>query len=245
MAQQRIPSLSPSPIAFAHRGARAHARENTLEAFLLAVRLGANGMETDAWLTSDGHVVLDHDGVVRMRGRRRPIQEVTRAQLPAHIPTLEEYFDRVGLVHHLSVDVKDDAVTDVMVQVARVHAFPLDRLWICHHRHEEVLSIRARHADVRVVDSTRLGRVKEGLEARAAKDSTAGVDAINMHHTEWNGGSTTLVHRFGLFAFGWDVQFDHQLETAWAMGLDAVYSDHVDTMVDAYVAHCGVTPSLG
>ena len=35
----RLPSLRP-PIGFAHRGARAHATENTLEAFRLAVRLG-------------------------------------------------------------------------------------------------------------------------------------------------------------------------------------------------------------
>lgn len=245
MAQQRIPSLVAAPIAFAHRGAKAHAQENTIPAFLLAQRLGANGLETDAWLTADGHVVLDHDGTVRIRARKRPISEVARSQLPSHIPTLEDFLGSVGLDHHVSVDVKDDRVTDPMVQVARSHGFPLDRLWVCHHRHEEVLSIRARHREIRVVDSTRLGRVKEGLETRAARDSRAGVDAINMHHTDWNGGSTTLVHRFGVLAFGWDVQFPHQLETAWAMGLDAVYSDHVDTMVDTYIAHTGAAPSTG
>ena len=60
--------LDPSvpPIGFAHRGARAHAPENTLEAFALALRLGATGLESDAWLTADGEVVLDHDGVVRV-----------------------------------------------------------------------------------------------------------------------------------------------------------------------------------
>lgn len=202
-------------------------------------------METDAWITADGHVVLDHDGVVRIRARRRPIAEATLSQLPSHIPTLDEYFEKVGVEHHLSIDVKDDAVTGPMVAVAKEHGFPLDRLWVCHHRHDEVLSIRARHGDVRVVDSTRLARIKEGLESRAARDASAGVDAINMHHTDWNGGSTTLVHRFDVLAFGWDVQFPHHLETALAMGLDAVYSDHVDTMVDAYVAHAGSAPTVG
>ena len=71
--QQRLPSLLVPPVGFAHRGARAHAPENTLEAFALALRLGATGLETDAWLTADGQVVLDHDGVVKVgRRKRRP-----------------------------------------------------------------------------------------------------------------------------------------------------------------------------
>ena len=57
--QQRLPSLIDEPIAFAHRGARAHAPENTLEAFALGLRLGATGLESDVWLTADGIAVLD------------------------------------------------------------------------------------------------------------------------------------------------------------------------------------------
>ena len=74
--QQRLPSLLDPPIAFAHRGAKAHAPENTIEAFTLALRLGATGLESDVWLTSDGVPVLDHDGVVRARLRSRPIATV-------------------------------------------------------------------------------------------------------------------------------------------------------------------------
>ena len=82
------PSLLDPPIGFAHRGARAHAPENTLDAFALALRLGATGLETDLWLTADGVPVLDHDGVVRRRGRQRPIAAVAKSALPASIPPL-------------------------------------------------------------------------------------------------------------------------------------------------------------
>ena len=51
--QQRLPSALERPIMFAHRGARAHAPENTLEAFALGLRLGATGIESDVWLTRD------------------------------------------------------------------------------------------------------------------------------------------------------------------------------------------------
>lgn len=244
MAQQQIPSLRQHPVAFAHRGAKAHAPENTLSAFSLALRLGANGLETDAWLTSDGVVVLDHDGVVRRRGRKRPISEVASPDLPAHIPTLAEFFDVNGTQFDLSVDIKDDAVTPHLISVAENAGFPLGQLWICHYRHSEVLSIRKVNSDVRVVDSTRLSRLKNGLESRSSENSQAGIDAINLHISDWNGGLVTLVHRFNLFAFGWDIQFPHQLENALRMGLDAIYSDYVDRMVDAYRAHSGVNPPL-
>ncbi|HKY78076.1 MAG TPA: glycerophosphodiester phosphodiesterase family protein, partial [Acidimicrobiia bacterium] len=46
----RVPPLLVPPIGFAHRGARAQAPENTLEAFALALRLGATGLESDAWV---------------------------------------------------------------------------------------------------------------------------------------------------------------------------------------------------
>ena len=60
----RVPAAVRPPLAFAHRGARAHAPENTLAAFTLALRLGATGLESDVWVTADGEAVLDHDGLV-------------------------------------------------------------------------------------------------------------------------------------------------------------------------------------
>ena len=86
----RVPALVQPPLAFAHRGARAHAPENTLEAFTLALRLGATGLESDVWITADAEPVLDHDGVAGGRLRRRPIRTVDRADLPPHVPTLAE-----------------------------------------------------------------------------------------------------------------------------------------------------------
>ncbi|MEZ5341578.1 MAG: glycerophosphodiester phosphodiesterase family protein [Acidimicrobiales bacterium] len=73
-------------------GQGARAPENTIEAFTLAAKLGANGMESDVWVTADGVAVLDHDGVVGRPLRRKPIAEVRRADLPDHIPSLDEYY---------------------------------------------------------------------------------------------------------------------------------------------------------
>ena len=87
--------------------------------------------------------------------------------------------------------------------------------------------------------STRLDRIKEGPERRAAVLADAGIDGINLSRRDWTGGLVTLFHRFERLAFGWDLQFEHELRDGLRMGLDAVYSDHVDVMVDAMRAEIG------
>lgn len=238
--QQRLPSLLDRPIAFAHRGARAHAEENTLDAFSLALRLGATGLESDVWLTADGVPVLDHDGVVRRGLRRTPIATVARAGLPAHIPSLEDLLAHCGDDYHLSLDLKDPAVGTVVVDTVRSGAPSLlERLWLCAPDVDTLLPLRGLADGVRLVDSTRLERIKEGPERRAARLASLGIDAINLHRTEWTGGLTSLFHRFGRCALSWDVQDPDHLRGALRMGVDGVYSDWVDRMMDAYRAELG------
>jgi glycerophosphoryl diester phosphodiesterase len=231
----RLPALHVPPIAFAHRGARAQARDNTLEAFRLALELGATGLESDVWLTADGQAVLDHDGVIRGRLRRRRIADLTRAELPPHVPTLEDLYAACGSDFELSLDVKDPAAADRVVAVARA-AGALPRLWLCHPDVALLGSWRADADDVRLVNSTRLGRIKEGPERRAAALAEAGIAAVNLHYLDWSGGLTTLFHRFGVLAFGWDAQLSRVLAELVDMGIDGVYSDHVDRMMEAVKA---------
>ncbi len=225
------PRISP-PIAFAHRGARAHAPENTLEAFRLALRLGATGLESDVWITADGEPVLDHDGIVKTAFRKRPIGDVPRAQLPAHIPTLAELYDVCGPNVPLSLDVKDPAAYDATVAVARsAGAEAPGNLWLCDARWERLAEQRPAFADVRLIDSTRLKRLADGPERHAARLRAAGIDGINMHHTDWTLGLTTLFHRFDLFCFGWDAQHERILAALQTMEIDALYCDNVELMM--------------
>ncbi len=233
----RVPATVKPPFAFAHRGARAHAPENTLDAFTLALRLGATGLESDVWITVDGEAVLDHDGVVGGRLRRRGISVTRRADLPAHIPTLEDLYATCGTDVQVSLDVKDVDVFDRVIAVARAAGgSALENLWLCHPRWQQVVEWRGRCDTVRLVDSTRIDRIKEGAERRAATLSAQGIDAINMHHLDWTGGLTTLFHRFDVLTFGWDAQTPRVLAELIDSGIDGVYSDHVDRMVDAVSA---------
>jgi glycerophosphoryl diester phosphodiesterase len=238
--QQRLPSLLERPIAFAHRGARAHTRENTLEAFALGLRLGATGLESDVWLTVDGEPVLDHDGLVRVGRRKRSIAVLRRDELPAHIPALAELLEHCGTDYNLSLDLKDDRAGAAVIATVRALAPEMiPRLWLCDPDVDRLVQLRSLDGDVRLVNSTRLNRLREGAERRAATLAAVGIDAVNLHHTDWTGGLTTLFHRFERVCFAWDLQFEHVLRPILRMGIDGVFSDHVDTMVDAFVAELG------
>ncbi len=69
-------------LIIAHRGASAHAPENTLPAFRLAERAGADAIELDVRLTSDGVPVVIHDPtLLRTTGRRHTVASSTFAAL--------------------------------------------------------------------------------------------------------------------------------------------------------------------
>lgn len=205
-----------------------------MAAFRLAIKLGATGLESDVWLTRDGVPVLDHDGVTGPRWRRRQISEVDVTALPQHIPTLAELAELAhGHRVALSLDVKDaSAYAAIHRTIADVSADLVQRTYLCCEDFGVLTEIAPQFREVQLVDSSRLSTMKHGPERRFAQLGELGVCGVNMHHSDWNGGLVTLAHRFERLAFAWDVQFEHQIATVLRMGVDAVFSDWVDRMVD-------------
>ena len=208
------------------------------------MKLGANGLETDAWITADGRIVLDHDGVMRRRGRKIAFADLSADQLPSNTCFFEDLFAACGTEFHLSIDVRDEHALEPIITLADTAGFPLERLWLCHHRPDATFRWPQQSRGARIVDSSRLTRIKEGVETRINTLRESHVDVLNMHYTDWNGGLVTLAHRFERLAFCWDCQHPYQLETALLMGVDAIYSDHVDRMVAAYERIVGFLPRV-
>ena len=233
--QQRLPSLYSRPILFAHRGASAHAPENTLESFRLALKLGATGIETDCWVTSDEKVVLDHDGLVKKRFipnfRPEEIANTPSSELDESIPKIGDLLALIEPETKVSIDVCD---VEAMPLIASLVSHALaENIFICHPDIEVLQSWKLRFPNFKFVNSIRLKKIYEGPERRCANLAKFGIEALNMHHTDWNGGLVALAHRFNVAAFSWDLQYGEQLETAMLMGVDAVFSDWPDRMLDA------------
>jgi len=86
------------PLAIAHRGASAHAPENSLSAFRVAADLASELWEVDVHLSSDGVCVVSHDeNLMRMTGQHLYIaqatwSEISKLKMPEEerIPRLEQ-----------------------------------------------------------------------------------------------------------------------------------------------------------
>jgi glycerophosphoryl diester phosphodiesterase len=117
-----------APLILGHRGASAIAPENTLAAFSQAISDGADGIEFDVRLSSDGVPVVIHDPTLNRTGLiSGRVRELTSAQLKEidvgtwfdkrsgaftgeKLPTLEEVFDLfAGTSVALYVEMKCDA----------------------------------------------------------------------------------------------------------------------------------------
>ena len=93
-------------LIYGHRGASAYAPENTLEAFRLAMEMGAEGVELDVHLSKDGELMVIHDlDLDRTTGFHGKVCDYTLAELKeldasngmeaykgVKIPTLKEVY---------------------------------------------------------------------------------------------------------------------------------------------------------
>lgn len=69
-------------LIYGHRGASAYAPENTLEAFRLAMEMGADGVELDVHLSKDGELMVIHDGTLsRTTNGSGAVKDFTRREL--------------------------------------------------------------------------------------------------------------------------------------------------------------------
>jgi glycerophosphoryl diester phosphodiesterase len=220
-------------ITFAHRGARLVEPENTIPAFRVALEQGAAGIETDVWLSADGEVVCAHDPVVGRGLRRRKISSATAVELSGHgIPRIADVYEELGSDYECSVDVKTADAAGGLIEVARAHG-ALDRLWICSPDVALLRTLREDEPRVKLVHSERRTAISAPLERHAFELASTGIDAMNLHHTEWSAGLVSLFHRFEVRAFAWDTQEVRHLRAVLGMGIDAVYCDRPERMVAA------------
>jgi glycerophosphoryl diester phosphodiesterase len=130
-----------APVIVAHRGDKACAPENTISAFKQAADKGADAVEFDVKLTSDGRVIVIHDQTVNRttngsgnvaRLSFAELQELEAGvQFPGKflgekIPTLDEVFEAVGKRLYMNVELTNystptDSLIPKVVDLVKKH----------------------------------------------------------------------------------------------------------------------------
>ncbi len=126
----------------AHRGSPdpgTGVRENTLEAFARARRLGADGVELDVRLAADGALAVVHDPIIDGVGA---VHELASTDLPPWVPMLPEVLDACeGMGVNVEVknlpgedgfdpaDVVAGLVAETVVSAGRVGSVVVSSFW--------------------------------------------------------------------------------------------------------------------
>ena len=119
-------------VAISHRGEHLHHPENTMPAFEEAIRVGADFIEVDVQTTSDGKLVLSHDGTVdRCTNGKGKVSEMTFDQIESldagvktgpdfagtKIPTFDQVLDLARGKIGIYVDVKNASAKDLVTHI--------------------------------------------------------------------------------------------------------------------------------
>ena len=106
------------PQVVAHRGNSLEVPDNSEAAVRSAMEIGADMVEVDVQITSDGVGVLFHDDEIVDHGRTTTIAELPWSKVNGLVGPfrLDALFDLAGGVVPLNLDVKDPAVIPVLVE---------------------------------------------------------------------------------------------------------------------------------
>ena len=232
----------PQPIIFAHRGAAAHAPENTLAAFELAVAQNADAIELDVKLSADGHAIVIHDPAVdrttgvHSRVKDLPLRELRLLDAGSFfsekfrgekIPTLEEVFEAVGKRTFINVELTNyNTPHDQLVEtVCRlIKKFGLQKRVMFSSFFASNLS----RANAYLPDVPRgllAFRGLLGAWARSFGFAFGRYQALHPYFTDVTPQQVRRVHRLNRRIHVWTVNAEADMRRLFLWGVDAIFTD--------------------
>jgi glycerophosphoryl diester phosphodiesterase len=236
-----LESLS-QPVIFAHRGASAHAPENTLAAFELALAQNADAVELDVKLSADGQVIVIHDSTVdRTTNGHGKVQNMTLAEIKAldagsffssnfageKIPTLEEVFETLGQRAFINIELKnhkrhgEDLVQDVCMLVKK-------------HQMQKWVMFSSFFPDALYKAHSYLPSVPRGLLAlngflgvwaRSFGFNFGKYDALHPNLQDFTQQEVTRVHRLKRRVHVYTVNKGEDMRRLFKWGVDGIFTD--------------------
>lgn len=219
---------------FAHRGCTDVFFENTIEAFVEARRVGADGVEFDVRRSADGALVIHHDAEVAGVGL---IDRTPVAVLPPHVPLLAAVIDACqGL--QMNVEIKNkpgDPGHDPTGSLARavaaelVEAKRLDGTIVSSFDAPTIEAVRAAEPALEV--GWLLGYF-EDLDAALARALDRRYQAIHPFFAGVGGDLVARSHDAGVAVNVWTPNEDHDLERMLELEVDTLITDRVSVAIE-------------
>ena len=223
---------STRPLVFAHRGGMTLGPENMLPTFDAGMKAGADGLELDVHLSSDGVVVVHHDGTLERTTRGAgPIAAKTAAELSRlDVPTLREVLSRYPEAR-IIIEMKVDApeMGDAVAREVR-EANAVDR--VCAAGYGAGALVAARRALPEMATSAHLAEVQRALRRTWMCWPLRSCEWQGYQVPEWVGRLRVVSPRFiryahlaGLKVQVWTVDEESDMRRLLDWGVDALISN--------------------
>jgi glycerophosphoryl diester phosphodiesterase len=253
------PSPDSGPLIIGHRGASAHAPENTHAAFALAFEVGADGIEFDVRLARDGVPYVFHDATLeRTTGVGRPadiFSSETLSQMYAgnwfnkrfplravglyafeKIPTLKQVFERYG-ARTLYAEMKCEdaarrpALAQAVVRLIRKYDLA-PRVVVKSFALDSLREVKRLAPEVRTAALFGRSWPRPLLPAARiiAEAEACGADEISLHRSLLREATVKEARRRGFEVLVWTVNSTASLRRAIRLNLRAVFTDYPGRM---------------
>ena len=226
------------PLVFAHRGGSALAPENTLAAFENGMALGADGIELDVHLSSDGVVVVHHDHTLDRTTRLRgPIAGWTAEQLArAGVPQLATVLARLPATRIIiEMKLNTSAMAAAVIDVVRA-ARAVDRVCLGSFGYRVLRTARA--LEPSIATSAAREEVRWALYRSWCRLPVRRAPYGGYQVPEWSGRTQIVskqfvddAHRAGLAVQVWTVDTEADACRLLDWGVDALITDRPDIIV--------------
>ncbi|MEU8958297.1 glycerophosphodiester phosphodiesterase [Streptomyces sp. NPDC048518] len=215
--------------AVAHRGDPYRVRENTLPSLRSALDRGADAVEVDVRLTSDGVPVLLHDATLeRLWGYARPLAALSAAEVEGltegGVPTLEAALAATA-GHRLMIDLPGATYDDVRAVVGVVaQSGAADRVYYCAGGRTMLAVREADPAAEIALTWTTLAPPRPVL-----------LDAVKPRWLNYRFPLVTRdlvlqVHRQGLLVSAWTPDTRRSMRRLLDTGVDSITTNRVDVL---------------
>lgn len=230
------------PVIFAHRGASAHAPENTIAAFELALAQEADAIELDVKLSADGYVIVHHDATVdRTTNGKGRVKDLSLAELKKldagsffsekyqgeKIPTLEEVFDAVGKRTFINVELTNyntprDHLVETVCMLVKKHQ--MQKRIIFSSFFASNLS-KARHFLPDVPRGLLALGGWMGIWARSFGFVFGKYQALHPYLRDTTQQQVSRVHRLNRRIHVWTVNKSEDMRRLFHWGVDGIFTD--------------------
>lgn len=220
------------PLVVAHRGYAKYVPENTLQAFVAALELGAGGIELDIWECASGEFVVSHDENIQGLGsiRKNTLNQIL-GKTGNPIFTLESILaDLVGASVNIEIKgSKDRTLNDITLVVESL----VKLVSQFHQKHNLIFSTFDRNVAAQFFRMKRYGSTallvsyRQGLTSSINFAKANGIESIYLNWRLANRYSLGKIKRAGLSYSLWTVDNKRAIGKAIRSGANCIITNEV------------------